>query len=166
MDKSKIDNLNPQEYTHLPHADQHFEDHEQSDVAIRPLVWTLVVIALVVIVTGIGMWGLFEVYKHMAKDEPENQRFSQVKALELRQVPEGYPPLQGVIAGSAHQRSPAQDMDQMRQDNVQILAGQKPMREGLRPGMPIDRAIDEALSRRIFKTAATQPAQQQRADNR
>jgi hypothetical protein len=166
MDKSKIEKLNPQEYTHLPHADQHFEDHEQSDVAIRPLAWTLVVIALVVIVTGIGMWGLFKVFDHVAKNQPENQRFSQVKALEQRVGPEGYPPLQGVIAGSAHQRTPAQDMDQMRLDNAQILAGQKPMREGLKPGMAIDRAIDEALSRRIFKTAATQPAQPQRADNR
>ena len=150
----------------MPHAEQHFEDHEQSDVAIRPLAWTLVTIAVVVIVSGIGMWGLFEVFKRYTKGQPENQRFSHVKALEQREVPAGYPPLQGIVARSGHERSPAQDMDQMRQDNVQILAGQKPMREGLKPGMPIDRAIDEALSKRIFKTAATQPGQPQRADNR
>ena len=85
------------------------------------------------------MWGLFEVFKRFAKDQPENQRFSQVKALEQRESPEGYPPLQGIIARSGHERTPAQDMDQMRRDNVQILAGEKPMREGLKPGMPSPR---------------------------
>ena len=166
MDKSKIEHLNPQEYTHLPHADQHFESHEQTDVAIRPLVWTLVSIAVIVSVSMIGMWGLFEVYKRVAKSEPENKRFSQVEAVERREVPEGYPPLQGIIARSGHERTPGQDMQVMREENVKILAGEMPMRTGLKPGMPIERAIDEALSKRIFKTAATQPSQPQRADNR
>ena len=154
MDKSKIENLNPQEYTHLPHAEQHFEDHEQTDVAIRPLV--------------------VDARRHRAgRDRDGHRHVGAVRSVRARgeeaagepavlegegpgaaQGPEGYPPLQGIIAGSANQRTPAQDMDQMRRDNVQVLAGQKPMREGLKPGMPIDRAIDEALSRRIFKTAA------------
>src|SRR5687768_6360840 len=145
MDKSKIEKLNPQEYTHLPHADQHFESHEQTDVAIRPLVWTLVSIAVIVSVSMIGMWGLFEVYKRVARDQPENKRFSQVEAVERREVPEGYPPLQGIINRSGHEGSPAQDMEVMRRANVRILAGEAPMRAGLKPGMPIDRAIDEAL---------------------
>jgi hypothetical protein len=166
MDKSKIDNLNPQEYTHLPHADQHFEGHEQTDVAIRPLAWTLVTIAVVVLVSMIGLWGLFEVFQRFARDEPDNKRFSQVEAVENREVPQGYPPLQGIIARSGHERSPAQDMDVMREENKKILAGEAPMRPGLKPGMPIDRAIDEALSRGVFKTAGKQPAGQQRADNR
>jgi hypothetical protein len=166
MDKSKIEHLNPQEYTHLPHAEQDFEAHEQTDVAIRPLVWTLVTIAVVVVISGIGMWGLFEVLERFAQNQPENQRFSNVEAVERREVPEGYPPLQGIIARSGNERSPAQDMEMMRRENVQILAGERPMREGLQPGMPIDRAIDEALSRRIFKTAGTQPAGQRRADDR
>ena len=101
-----------------------------------------------------------------ALGQPENQRFSNVEAVEAREVPQGYPPLQGIIARSANERSPAQDMEVMRAQNEKILAGEAPMREGLKPGMPIDRAIDEALSRRIFKTAGTQPAGERRADNR
>ena len=166
MDKSKIEHLNPQEYTHLPHAEQDFEAHEQTDVAIRPLTWTLVIIGVVVAVSMVGMWGLFEALKRVAQGQPENRRFSNVEAVEAREVPEGYPPLQGIIARSANERSPAQDMEVMRERNEKVLAGEAPMREGLKPGMPIDRAIDEALSRRIFKTAGTQPAGDRRADNR
>ena len=152
MDQSKIENLNPQEYTHLPHADQHFEGHEQTDVAIRPLVWTLVAIAVLVLVSGVGLWGLFKVFERVAKNQPENQRFSNVEAVEAREVPKGYPPLQGIVARSGHERSPAQDMDVMRRENEEILAGRRPMREGLQPGMPIDRAIDEAMARKMFQT--------------
>jgi hypothetical protein len=162
MDKSKIEKLNPQEYTHLPHAEQHFEEHEQTDVAIRPLVWTLVAIAVIIVVSAVGLWGLFRLFKTVADNQAENKRFSNVEA-ETRTVPAGFPPLQGIPSRSTHERSPAQDMDQLRKDNVLILAGKKPMREGLPPGEPIDQAIDEALSRKIFKTApaATQPRQQQ-----
>jgi hypothetical protein len=162
MDKSKIENLNPQDYTHLPHADQQFEGHEQTDVAIRPLVWTLVTIALVIVVSGIGLWGLFKVFKTVANTQTENQRFSKIEA-EAREVPAGYPPLQGIPTRSVNPRSPAQDMDELRIENTEILAGRKPMREGLAPGKAIDQAMDEALSKKIFKTQAApakQPQQQ------
>src|SRR5687768_18563 len=105
MDKSKIENLNPQEYTHLPHADQQFEGHEQTDVAIRPLAWTLVAIGLVIVVSMVGLWGLFEVFENVANRQTENQRFSNVEA-DAREVPEGFPPLQGIPARSANERSP------------------------------------------------------------
>jgi hypothetical protein len=165
MDKSKIDKLNPQEYTHLPHAEQHFEDHEQTDVAIRPLVWTLIAIAAVIILSAVGMWGLFEVLKSHSDNAPDNQRLSQIEDLGPRQSLEGYPPLQGILSRDGNPNSAAQDMDEMRADNTKKLAGQAPMRAGMRPGMPIDRAIDEALAKGIFKTAprgaATQPAGEQ-----
>src|SRR3954454_15007199 len=98
MDQSKIANLNPQEYTHLPHADQHFEEHEQSDVAIRPLAWTLVAIVAIVVFTAIGMWGMFHVMKNVAEKDPENQALSTVESIGPRQGPEGYPPLQGILS--------------------------------------------------------------------
>jgi hypothetical protein len=170
MHKSKIESLNPQEYTHLPHADQHFEDHEQTDVAIRPLVWTLVGIAAIIVVSGVGMWGLFEFYEHLNDTASDNQPLSEVSTIsEPRLVPDGLPELQG-IPTSVNPRSPAQDMAVMREHNERVLAGKAPMREGLGHGLPIDEAIKQALDRKIFKTAgagstapATQPAQQQQS---
>ena len=161
MEKSKIANLNPQEYTHLPHADQHFEDHEQTDVPIRPLIATLISIALVVIITGIGMWGLFRAFEAFTNRMPENQQQSMVAPIE-RHVPEEYPELQGITRGEANPNTPGQDMEEMRAQNAKILSGQAPLRageKGMKPGMSIERAMEEALSRGIFKTAATtQPA--------
>jgi hypothetical protein len=142
-------------------VDQQFEGHEQTDVAIRPLVWTLVAIALVIVVSGIGLWGLFEVFKRVANTQAENKRYSNVEA-DAREVPAGYPPLQGIPALSTNQRSPAQDMEAMKRDNEKILAGNMPMRPGLPNGKPIEAAMDEALSKKIFKTqpaAAKQPQQ-------
>jgi hypothetical protein len=167
MDKSKIEKLNPLEYTHLPHEEQKFEDHEQTDVAIRPLAWTLVAIAVIIAVSAIGLWGLFHVFKTVADHQTENQRFSAVEG-ETRAVPAGLPPLQGIPTRSTHERAPAQDMDELRKENALILAGKKPMREGLEKGMSIDEAMDMALSRKIFKTApaTTQPRQQQQAQSR
>ncbi len=160
MDKSKIEHLNPQEYTHLPHAEQKFEDHEQSDVAIRPLVGSLVLIGLTVVVTAVGIWGLFEVFEYVARNSPSNQNLSKIEPT-TRNVPQGYPDLQGVPAAGANPNSPAQDMKKFKAEQDKILAGEAPMRSGLKPGMPIDKAIDEALAKGIFKTAAapvTQPA--------
>jgi hypothetical protein len=159
MEKSKIENLNPLEYTHLPHAEQHFEDHEQSDVAIPPLVASLIAIALTVLISAVGLWGLFELFEYMARNAADNQNLSKVEP-SIRHVPVEYPELQGVPAAEANPNSPAQDMTIFRADNDQILTGQKPMRPGLKPGMSIDKAMDEALARGIFKTApATQPTQ-------
>lgn len=158
MDKSKIENLNPQEYTHLPHADQKFEDHEQTDVAIRPLVWTLVAIALLVAVSGVGLWGLFELFDHFAKASPGNQNLSQMEPT-LRQVPEGYPELQGIPDGHSNSNSPAEDTQAMVARNRLILAGKEPMRAAMKPGMPIHKAMEQALSENVFKTtAAEKPA--------
>lgn len=156
MDQSKIANLNPQEYTHLPHADQHFEDHEQTDVAVRPLAWTLVAIAVVIVVTMVGMWGFFELLEHWQENATENQARSAIdpKKVPIRMVPDGYPALQGVPAERANANSPAQDTEEMRKENAEILAGHKPMRKGLKPGKSIESAMDEALSNKIFKTAA------------
>src|SRR3712207_1573164 len=126
MDKSKIEHLNKEEYTHLPHAEQHFEDHEQTDVAIRPLVLTLVAIAAVLVVSYVGLWGTFQLFEwHTARG------YSQVSNVEggVRQVPEEYPALQGVPAPEANPNTPAQDMDEFRQKNDLILAGQRPMRD-------------------------------------
>jgi hypothetical protein len=154
MHKSKIESLNPQEYTHLPHAEQHFEDHEQTDVAIRPLVWTLIGIASIIVVSGVGMWGLFNLYKHLNETAENNQPLSAVSTMsDPRQVPQGMPDLQGVPAEGANPRSPAQDMNRMRQRNDKVLAGLEPMRDGMRPGMSIDAAMSQALESKIFKTA-------------
>src|SRR4051794_3068567 len=98
MEQSKIAHLNPDDYTHLPHAKQDFEAHEQTDVAIRPLIATLISIAVVILVTLVGMWGLFRTLEYMSKNAPENQKLTAVKTEEIppRQVPTGMPELQGV----------------------------------------------------------------------
>ena len=165
MDQSKIQNLNPQEYTHLPHADQHFEDHEQTDVAIRPLVATLVAIALTVVVSAVGLWGLFELFEYMARNDEGNQNLSKVEPA-VRQVPQGYPELQGVPAAEANPNSPAQDMSKFRRHNDEVLAGREPMRTGLQPGLPIDDAMEKALKGGVFKTAQAGPATRPSASGR
>jgi hypothetical protein len=160
MQKSKIENLNPLEYTHLPHADQHFEDHEQTDVAIRPLVASLIAIALTVLISAVGLWGLFELFEYMARNASDNQNLSKIEP-GVRTVPQEYPDLQGVPAAHSNGNSPAQDMTLFRRHNDQVLAGNEPMRKGLQNGTAIDKAMDAALAKGIFKTApapATQPA--------
>jgi hypothetical protein len=151
MDKSKIENLDPKEYTHLPHEEQHFEDHEQTDVAIRPLIGTLIAIGVVIAVSMVGMWGFFVVLKNWSDKGADNRRMSNVEP-SIRQVPEGFPELQGVPAEGANPNLAAVDMAQMREQNKLILAGKAPMREGLKPGMAIEKAIDDALAKKIFKT--------------
>lgn len=151
MDKSKIENLNPQDYTHLPHADQNFDAHEQSDVAIRPLVGTLVAIAIVIAVSMVGMWGFFQLLHHWTSTASDNQKLSSLDP-SIRKVPDGLPALQGVPAEGANPNLPAQDWDVMRERNKEILAGHKGMRPGLEPGLPIEEAIDKALASGMFKT--------------
>lgn len=146
MEKSKIANLNPQEYTHLPHAEQHFEQHEQTDVAIRPLVLTLIGIAVLVAISTIGLWGMFELMKYISDRSSENQLISKIVPT-ARTVPPGYPALQGVPAAGQDPNTPAQDMEEMRKRNLQELAG-------------IEKVMDQALAQGIFKTAAKSPATQ------
>jgi hypothetical protein len=158
MDQSKIAHLNPQDYTHLPHADQDFEAHEQTDVAIRPLFWTLIAIAIVIIVTAIGMWGFFNMMKYLSSRSPENQAMSDVEKIGFRHVPDGMPELQGVSAQDGNANSPAQDTDRMRGMNKEILGGKMGLRPGMQPGLPIEEAMNEALAKKIFKTAAAPAA--------
>ena len=160
MDQSKIAHLNPQDYTHLPHAQQDFEAHEQTDVSIRPLVLTLISIAVVIIVTAVGMWGLFQTLKYFSNNAPENQKLTAVETdtLDPRHGPEGYPELQGVAIRGANPDSPAKDTDAMRDTNKKILAGKEGMRPGMPPGLPIEEAMNEALAKKIFKTAGAPAA--------
>ena len=160
MDKSKIEHLDKKEYTHLPHAEQEFENHEQTDVAIRPLVWTLVVLVVVVGVTYAGMAGVFQLFDYMAEKSSDNPKLTNVESAAVRTVPADKPALQGVPALEANPNSPAQDMVLFRDKTKEVMAGRAPMRPGFKNGMPIDQAIDEAMSRKIFKTRAaaeTQP---------
>ena len=153
MDQSKIAHLNPKDYTHLPHADQDFEGHEQTDVAIRPLIATLIAIAVVIIVTAIGMWGFFRAMVYMSGNAAENQAMSDVEKIGSRHVPEGMPELQGVAIGDQNPNSPAKDTDAMREKNKSILAGKEGLRPGMQAGLSIEEAMNEALAKKIFKTA-------------
>ena len=155
MDKSKIEHLNKQDYTHLPHAEQEFENHEQTDVSIRPLVATLAAIGIVLLVSYVGLAGLFQLFKMQTTSEGKNPRMTQVESPNVRKVPEGFPELQGVPAPEANPNTPAQDMDKLRDRNALILSGREAMRPGMQPGMPIGQAMDQAMSRGIFKTRPT-----------
>ena len=134
---------------HVPHPDAHPEAHEHSDVPIRPLVISLVTIAATCLFTfGLVYW-LFWNYK------------GQQEALELKRtnVPAAkpavpYPRLQGVPGFS--DKHPSVDMDDLRAEYARELNGYGKAGEFAR--VPIERAMDLAIERGMFKTT-TQPTQ-------
>jgi hypothetical protein len=133
---------------HIPHPDAHPERHEHSDVPIRPLVLALLAIAVTCLFTfGLAYW-LFWNYK------------GQQEALELKRtnVPAAKPAitgprLQGVPGFS--DKHPSEDLKDLRAEYEQELNGYgKPGADGF-ARVPIDRAMQIALDRGMFKT--TQP---------
>ena len=135
---------------HVPHPDAHPESHEHSDVPIRPLVYALVGIAAMCLFTfGLVYW-LFWNYK------------GQQEAMELKRtnVPEAkpavpYPRLQGVPGFS--DKHPKVDMADLRADYARELNSYGKAGENGFAQVPIDRAMDLAIERGIFKTADRPP---------
>jgi hypothetical protein len=137
-------------------AGEHPENHEHSDVDIRKVVLAGAALASVVIVVMIGLYVLFIVYdrQHQAQELPQ----SAVQARPARQTDPGIPPLQG-IAGF-HNNTPAQDMEELRARESQMLSTYGP---GVEPGsarIPVTRAMELIVAQKLLKSqpAATQPA--------
>lgn len=163
------------EYTHQPHPDQRPDEHEQSDVKIRPLVIFIIFFAGVTAATLVGMRVLIAVFQNEAAKSPENQRKSLV-ASQPQRLPAGVPILQGVPGPADqprfHGNTPAKDMAEFAALNKRILE----QGDGKTGAMPIKMAMEAALTKDVYKAdlqaarlgtshsaSAEQPAQSQSA---
>ena len=137
---------------HVPHPDAHPELHEHSDVPIRPLAITLVAIAATCLLSGALLYWVFWSFK--SQQEAQEVPRTAVPVAKPT-VPE--PRLQGVPGFSDNH--PTQDMNQMRERYRAELTGYGPNGDANTARIPIDRAMDLAIERRMFPTAG--PAQNQ-----
>lgn len=150
--------FNQDEFTHQPHADEHPEQREHSDVRIAPLAWSLAALVVTTLFTLGLIYSMIRGFEFWEARQPESQRRS---ALDARPeaLPAGVPPLQGV-AGPAdqprfHGNTPAKDMIVFRRENEELA------KYGAKGVYPIEQAMKLALERDIFaKDAqlAKQPA--------
>ena len=136
---------------------EHPELHEHSDVNVRPIAIGGAVLAGVIVATLVALLVVFRVYERQqeALERPQ----SAVRTDPPRQTNPDIPQLQG-IAGF-HDNTPAQDMRELREREAQVLSGYG---KGAEPGtarIPINRAMELALERKMFKSQspATQPGQ-------
>jgi hypothetical protein len=131
---------------HVPHPDAHPERHEHSDVPIRPLAISLAAIAITLTLMFVFLHLLFVRYKGAQE------------ALELKRtnVPDAKPPvpgprLQGVPGFS--DKHPKVELKDLREQFDRELNGYGKTREDGFAQVPIDRAMDLAVERGLFKTA-------------
>ena len=130
---------------HVPHADAHPELHEHSDVPIRPLAVALAGIAGTCVVTGVLVYAVFWSFKR-SQDSLERPRTGVSVAKPV--VPE--PRLQGVPGFSSGH--PSEEMRDLRQRYEQDLNAYGRSEDG-KARVPIDRAMDLALERKLFPVA-------------
>ena len=131
---------------HVPHPDPHPEQHEHSDVPIRPLAVALVAIAATCVISGLLLYGTFWYFKR-EQDAQERPRTAVTGA--KSEVPG--PRLQGVPGFSDNH--PTLDMNDLRDRYAAELEGKGT--DGRAPaGIPIERAMDLAIERKMFPVAA------------
>lgn len=132
------------------HPPEHPEDHEQSDVPVRALFWTLAIFVIAGIIIHFGIWFLFKAFdRHQASLDVKLTNV-ETKA----DVPIDRPQLQGVPgfnAASASEETAAmmEEMKQRLTTEGQLPNGDYHIR--------IDRAMQMVVESRQLK-AATQPA--------
>ena len=129
---------------HVPHPDAHPESHEHSDVPIRPLVWALGSIAALCVVSFVLLYWLFGRY----------DRQQQAQEVRRTAVPDAKPPvpeprLEGIPGHSTNPER--QDVGALKARYRQELSGWG-RGEGGTATVPIERAMDLALERNLFKT--------------
>jgi len=139
---------------HVPHSDAHPEQHEHSDVPIRPLAIALIGLAAMCVVTILLCYFVFWGYKSQqeARDVPRT-----MVPMPRPDVPE--PRLQGVPGYSDNH--PSQDQVQMKEHFDAELTTYGRSADGAKARVPIGRAMDLALERKIFPVrgqGAQQPA--------
>ena len=130
---------------HVPHADAHPEQHEHSDVPIRPLAIALASIAGTCVVTGVLLYAVFWNFKN-SQESQERPRTGVPVAKPV--VPE--PRLQGVPGFSG--THPKEDMTDLRLRYDQELTSYGRTEDG-KARVPVDRAMDLALERKMFPAA-------------
>ena len=140
-----------------PQPGEHPQDHEHSDVPIPPIAIAGAVILGIAAVTFVAMYVLFRVFDR--QQEALEQPVSAVRAQPPRQTNPEIPPLQGVHG--FHNNTPAADMNELRAREAQLLSSYGP---GAEPGtarIPVSRAMELAIERKMLKSQppATQPAQ-------
>lgn len=133
---------------HVPHADPHPELHEHSDVPIRPLAVALGGIALTCVLTFVLLYFVFWNFKR-GQEAQERPRTAIPAAKPI--IPG--PRLQGVPGFSDNH--PTQDMDQVRAGYKTELEGYGGNGDASTARIPITRAIDLALERKIFPIGKT-----------
>ena len=130
---------------HAPHTDAHPERHEHSDVPIRPLAISLAAIAFTVAGTFVFLYFLFFHYKN----QQEALELKRTNVPAARPVIEG-PRLQGVPGFS--DKHPKEDLKDLRGAYRAELESYGKTRDGFAQ-VPVDRAMQLAIERGLFKTS-------------
>jgi hypothetical protein len=138
---------------HVPHPDPHPELHERSDVPIRPLAIALAAIAAACLLTFVLLYFVFWRYKSQ-QDAQERPRTAVPMAKPV--VPE--PRIQGVQGFSDN--PPTQDLSDLRARYQRDLSSYGRGPEAGKATVPIDRAMDIALERRMFPVAPKEGGEQ------
>ena len=131
---------------HSPHSEAHPEWHEHSDVPIRPLAWALFSIAALCVVSMTLLYVVFGRYEKQQKrlEVPRT-------AISAAKPPVPEPRLEGIPGYSDNPRT--QDLQALRRQHEQELNGFGPSPEQGFAQIPIDRAMDLAVERGMFKAA-------------
>ena len=132
---------------HVPHPDPHPELHEHSDVPIRPLAVALGSIAAVCVATCVL---LYLVFCHYKRDQQSLERPRTAVPQARPVVPE--PRLQGVPGFSEGRSSEDMRDQRMRYERELHSYGKSP--EQGKAKVPIERAMDLALERKMFPVAS------------
>lgn len=134
--------------------------HEGTDVAIRPLVIVGVGLVIFLIATCVFLVFLFDLYS--AVENKGTMKVTAVTGAKI-EVPPTAPPLQGVPG--YHDNIPSKDMNEFRKTNQELLSSYSTANNGVARIPVVDKdtgrgglAMDLALQRKLFPTAATQPA--------
>jgi hypothetical protein len=132
---------------HVPHPDAHPERHEHSDVPIRPLAISLAAIALTLAFTFVFLYFLFGHYRR----QQEALDLKRTNVPEAKPLIEG-PRLQGVPGFGDN--PPREDLKNLRESYEKELHTYGKSGEDGFARVPIDRAMDLAIERGMFKTAS------------
>src|SRR5687767_8460805 len=139
--------------THAPHVDERPEQHEHTDVKIKPLAWTFVALCVLGIVGHGGLFWLHWGYQRAQDAENSKEQKSLVQTGGQRAPASGVPRIQGVP--EYNPLTPVQEMNKWRDAETERLNKGEP------GALAIDEAIQRALEQGVYKE---QPQQQQPTD--
>lgn len=142
---------------HIPHPDAHPEWHEHSDVPIRPLALALGMIAALCVGSAVLLYFVF--WRYDAQQEAMEYRIQRT-AVPRAKPPVPEPRLEGLPGFSVDPR--AQDVAEVRKQYQEELSRWAPAPEQGFARVPVDRAMDLAIERGMFKTTAPAGAAQTR----